>query len=316
MRRLRRDNEFERLLAALEPVEPRTQGLDAILLQGPGSGRRVYAVERGGELLGAVALARRCLDRWGAHAVVLHADAAPLLAARIDRSPAREVTGFEEDIAPLEPHLRRLRETWALPVIRADWPIPEDMAQTIVAELPVDPRTRIATLADLDGLIELYEQYELDDIPTRFQLRRSLRRAMTAGLPMVVLEIDGRIVGAGRMLSETRRYVFWGDQTLLPEYRGRGLTRAFSGMTVRLLLQRQRGYLATVAPSNPTRGRRLKERSAQLRGAVGVDRSAMLTAYLKTPVRFRGHGRLRHALYRVGGSRRRRTPVRYRDPRR
>ena len=225
------------------------------------------------------------------------------------------MTGFEEDIAPLEPHLRRLRETWVLPVVRADWPFPEGLAQTLAAELPVDPRTRIATLADLDSLVELYEQYELDDIPTRFQLRGSLRRAMTAGLPVVVLEIDGRIVGAQRMLSKTRRYVLWGDQTLLPEYRERGLARAFSGMTGQILLQYQRGHLATIAPSNPTRGRRLKERSPQLRGAIGVDHS-MLTAYLKTPVLFRGQGRLRHALYRVGGSRRRRTPVRYRDPRR
>jgi hypothetical protein len=309
LRMVRSRSDFDRLLGILEPLEPRATLLAALLLSGPGSGRRVYVVERDGDVLAVAGLGRRCLDRWGAFCVTLDDAAAPIVARRIDRSPAREVIGFEQDLVPLVPHLGRAREVWGAPVVRSDWPYPD-----VHLGPPVDPRVRIAAADDIGALTELYAGYELDDIPTRFQLRRSLRRSLAASLPTVVLEVDGRLVGGVRMLCETRRYSYWGDQTVLPEYRGRGLSYAFAGLVSRTMIERERGYLSQIAPSNPSDRRAFVVE--HFRGSVDPNAATTLTVRLRTPVRFRGQGRFRHLAARLGGSRPRRVATQYRDPRR
>jgi hypothetical protein len=262
-------------------------------------------------VLGVVAMYRQCLDVWGAFAVVLDHDAAPLLADRIDRSPARDVVGYEQDLVPLLPHTRRLRETWEAPSFRVSWPIPAS-----VMDGTIDPRSRCATPADLEQLVALYEHYELDDIPTRFQLRRSLRRALRDGLPIVVVEVEGHLVAAMRVMWESCRYMYLSDETVLPEYRGRGYSRIFSGLLSQISVQNQRGFLGQSAATNPVEWSHKLKRRPELEAAVDPDARTVLTMCLRTPVLFRGQGRLRHAFYRVAGRRQRRPEMQYRERRR
>src|SRR5690242_9615691 len=109
LRRLRSPAECEAVLAATEPLEPRTTIVDAALLLGPTRHRRLSVVDEEDRILGVAVIERLAVDHWKAWVTLLDAVAAPLLARVIDRSQARSVGGPIEDVEPLVGHMRRAR---------------------------------------------------------------------------------------------------------------------------------------------------------------------------------------------------------------
>jgi hypothetical protein len=171
------------------------------LLLGPSRGRRIYVAESDGDVKGVAVVSRRYAHRWGAYTLLLDERAAEPLARVVDRSPARDVNGFSGDVAPLQPYIGRARR---LDVVK--WRASDGQAQLRSDVAAVDPRSRLATRADVRQLVELYSDYPLNDAPTMFQLRRMLRRSIAQALPIPIVEVDGRIVAALRMGSRGCRF--------------------------------------------------------------------------------------------------------------
>lgn len=284
------------MLAFTAPLEPRTQGIDARLLLGPSRGRRIYVAESGTEVAGVAVVYRRYVDRWGAYTLLLDESAAEPLARIVDRSPAREVAGAEGDVAPLQQYMARARKLDVLV-----WTAAEGGLLVGPQFSDVDPRSRLATRADVDGLAELYAELPFIDAPTMFQLRRMLRRSIDQGLPIPILEVDGEIVAAARMESRGCRYARWTDVVVHPQHRGRGYARALAGCTEEA---RRRSGLGTIGEAGPKID---IDRARATLAASGskVDWSRRLEVLqLRTQQRFRGQGRLLRALFALGGPRR------------
>jgi len=81
---------------------------------------------------------------------------------------------------------------------------------------------RRATLADVPGLVDLYERYEFDGYPTRRHVRRALEERIRQSA-VWVLELDGRPVAARRIDASSADVVLLGGLTVDPAYRGRDL---------------------------------------------------------------------------------------------
>ncbi len=152
---------------------------------------RAVVVEGGSHIVAAALVTRRCPDRWHATVVLDEPDAAPVVAAAIDDSPAWSVVGATAHVAPLLAHLRR--RPLAVGTVQFHGTSPPTTQRS-----DLDPRVRLATATDLEPLVQLYSTFEQQDIPTRPRLRRFLRAAIDA-VPIMVADVDGRVVGAMRL---------------------------------------------------------------------------------------------------------------------
>ena len=245
------------------------------------------AEDDGGAVAGLVVLSRVCLDRWSALPVVLDGAAARPLAAWVDRSAAWEVVGGTSDVAPLVAHLRRRAgATIEMPLVGASTPV--DPLE------PVDRRTRLATVGDLDALVSLYARYELDLVPTRRRLRTFLADALTHR-PVVVAEAGGQIVGAARCDGRSRRFAFWSGLTVAPEHRGERLSWAIAMRAMEVSAAAGLAVQAAIFPSNPWRV------ADKATGREEYSEHAWLEVPLRPPLRFRGQARLRRLTERLEG---------------
>jgi hypothetical protein len=299
IRRVRHRAECERLLGITEPLEPRTQAIDARLLLGPSRSRRIYVAEQGEEVIGMAVVYRRHLDRWGAYTLLLHDVAAKALARVVDRSPARDVAGVAGDVSPLHPFVRRARKRvdQVFNHFLPDLPFRPEFAEP-------DPRTRLATPADVRGLAKLYAEYPFIDAPTMVQLRRMFRRSFDQGLPIVVLEADGEILAAERMESRGCRYARWTDLVVHPEHRRRGYFAAMAPLVGSVVIESGLGLVGEQAPSFQPHG--VVDKVMQPAFEFNAS-ERFVVLHLRTPRRFPGQGRLRLALYSLGGRRMRRS---------
>lgn len=209
------------------PMEPAaTRCVAEVRRYGLTPTNRAVVVEDEGRVVAALVINRRCRGRWNALPVLAEPDpdVAALVAAEVDRSPAGSVVGGGAHVTPLLAQLRRPARATTVPFHGSNIPPPD-------VDGVRDDRMRLATMDDLDALVTLYTDFEQQDIPTKPRLRRFLAAALR-DLPVVVAEIDGRIVGALRCDWLTDDYAFWWAQTVRPEYRGLGLGNAllFSAM--------------------------------------------------------------------------------------
>jgi hypothetical protein len=250
--------------------------------------------EHDGEVCGIAVVYRRYLDRWGAYTLLLDAAAAEPLARIVDRSRAGEIGGVESDVTPLKPHLTRARDLTVL-----DWIV--NAKYDVLPEFEeVDPRSRLATRSDVPQLAELYAGWPFIDAPTMFQLRRMLRRSIDAGLPQMIVEVDGCIVAALRIESRGCRYARWTDLVVHPDHRGRGYYLALVGLMAVAFRDLGVGVVGEAAPAM-----NIDRASAGLTSPEFSGRASEGYAILrlKHSRRFPGEGRLYKALYRFGGRR-------------
>jgi N-acetylglutamate synthase-like GNAT family acetyltransferase len=283
-----------RLVAELAEYEPRTTALVADLTASRMAPWRVrcWAVRDGGRLAGVAAVSRWTFDEW--HGAVYVADAAvaaPALAAVLDRSAARTVTGWACDVRPIAGRAHRVVALYHVPCVVLPPPV------TLVGE--PDDSTRLATLADLEGLTALYEGYELFPVPTRWQLRRLLRRMLVDGL-VIVAEREGSFVGAGVIAARTTHWGVLDAVTVLPEHRRSGVAWAIAARAQALGNAMGIGGIFMLAATNP----------------MPLDHLAadetLATAAFVARRRFPGQGRLRQ-LYARMGRRRVRRGTQYRE---
>ena len=233
------------MLAFAEPLEPATTRLvGEVLRYGTSARNQLLVVDGDSGVAGAAVITQRCRGRWHATAAVTEPHAAAPLAAAIDTSRAWSLTGMSEHVALLVPSLRRTIGVGAAP-FHASAIAVEQLAEP-------DPRIRPATPADLAPLVDLYSRFEQQDIPTRPRLRAFLRDALDA-LPVLVAEVDGRLVGAVRCDWAARHHDFWWAQTVEPEQRGTGLGNSLLFAAMAHSGERQRKVCGIMGPSNPIR---------------------------------------------------------------
>jgi hypothetical protein len=233
------------VLAIAERHEPGTTRMAGELLRwGLDRHNQAWVVDGPSGVAGALVVTRRCAGRWHATVAVEDPDAGPALAAAVDRSRAWRLVGLAEHVSPVLPRLRRTVRVDSMPFHGSDVPV-DGLEEW-------DPRVREATPADLDALVALYADFEQQDIPTMRRLRRFLRSALDT-LPILVGEVDGRVVGAIRCDWSTHRYDFWWAHTVLPEHRG---TRLGNGLLFAALVHsgdQGRSICGTVGSANPIR---------------------------------------------------------------
>ncbi|CAN0437350.1 unnamed protein product, partial [Phaeothamnion confervicola] len=167
--------------------------------------------------VGVVCFSRPCIDMWMGSAHLIEPSAAEELARVVDRGWTWTVHGPRRSMELLRPHLRRFRNVVTMPWIVLETPI------ELVDH--VDPRGRVASVADLPALVELYGQYELPVAYTRWQARRVLKRNLEHGI-VIVCEIDGTMAAALCLSNSTGRYRAVSRLTVLPQHRRLGLSWA------------------------------------------------------------------------------------------
>jgi N-acetylglutamate synthase-like GNAT family acetyltransferase len=294
-RRVRRDGE---LVALLERHEPRSsQALGEILDRGVRSRTcRAWIVEDGERRpAAAVIVVRPTFDRWYAMVLLLDQRAAAEASALVDRSPAWSVNGAAPDIAPLIPLLQRRRFVDVRPWVVTAYPVE-------VTDAPNDT-TRLATRADLDGLVELYSSFEFVGGLTAWQLRVMLRHVLDRHY-VIVVESPGEeagFAGALAITTRTRRYGVLDLLTVVPGHRGAGWSWALVAHAQSIGNALGIAGIAALAGSNPM----------DLEDHLGDDR--YVAVELVPRRRFRGQGRLR-ALYGRWQPLRPRAPVWFREP--
>ena len=305
---MRRVEDAAELIGVLDAKDPATfRILGDLEERGIGREVRGWLAEDGaGRPAGALTVAQLCRGRWYASVMLFDEAAAPALAEVVTAGPAWEVSGAPDHVRPLMPHLTRLHSVTAAP-----WGVIEDLALAMPEELMPEPdsRCRRATPADLPALVDLYSSYELEPIPTRRRLRAYLERSL-AHRPVLVGEVDGKVVAAYRVDFMTSVYAYWSALTVLPAHRRQhlasGLT-ALSGYVTRDELHR--GTISTTAASNAMQLRTPNERSEawdELGREHGWDRGTWVKVRLGPPRRFPGHHSLRRASEIAEGSVRRR----------
>lgn len=281
------------VLAIAEPLLPDTVQVVADL-RGAGVARRVrpYVLHRGDRALGAVVLGERCRGRWYASPVLLDADAAPAMAKFIDGSRAWDVGGASPHVEPLVPHITR--------TVRRQ-PIRETFYAAEIPSVvyPVDPRCRMAQPGELDALVDLYGEYEFSRFPTRRRQIAFLRRQL-ANLPVLVAEIDGVLAAGYLCLYRAPNWDMWGDLTVRPDYRRRGLGTALGVAGVVVSQDAGQRMCGVQAGSNPMPS---DERIRAFEEADGVhtDIHVWTQQALQAPRLFPGHRRLRRAVERLEG---------------
>jgi GNAT superfamily N-acetyltransferase len=246
--RITRLSDPREVLAVSEPLEPKTVLVSSAAI-GAAFPNRAWMVRDGdGNDAACVVCERVCRGRWVAFPLLLDVRAAPVAASIVESAGARSMEGPTEYVEPLLPHLRRPPHT----VVR----IPASAGEkTLPAGVfPIDPRVRLAQPSDLEGLVDLYKEYELNSIPTVPRLREFLRRSLRRG-PIGILEEDGKIVAAMRADARSNRYLYWSAQTVRPEYRGQRLGAALYGFLTAIQTDSGLGWTVTTAPTNNTRPR-------------------------------------------------------------
>ncbi|MGN6695044.1 MAG: GNAT family N-acetyltransferase [Aquihabitans sp.] len=192
-------------------------------------GRRwVLTVEdRVGRLQGAVVLHRLGPAQWEALPLVVDDAVVAVLARIVDRSPASIVLGVGRHVALLIPHLTRARTVGSSAFYGS-----EDM--TVEAPTSFDPRTRVATLADVPALADLFATYPLSRPPDRASWIRTLREMITDSF-VVVADVDGEIVGALTTIA-SEDWVLVTDGVTREDHRGEGLGWAMGERLLALIL--------------------------------------------------------------------------------
>ena len=276
-----RVREIDRASEAIEQLEGHEPAsslmLAPILENGLTRGVRCWTVDSSdGQPAGLLVIGRYVLGSWFCRPLVLEPSAAPLIAALADRSPAHSIHGPAEHVAPLLPHLERGSERVSEPFLR----LPEGAYDR---ERAADPRVRVAELADLGPLLDLYERYELESIPP---IRRwMLLQTMVRRRMILVAEEDARIVGAYRLLAWTRRWAWWDDVTVLPEARGRGIAWALVHRGARETARTDRRWMSATHPDSVL----------AFPPEMNAETSDWMIAALPVRLRFRGEARLRRA---------------------
>jgi hypothetical protein len=267
----------------LTRYEPRsTQALGEILDRGlPSRTCRAWTVggsAPAGEPAAVVVEARATFDRWHAMVLLLEPSAAAAAAQLVDRGRSWTVHGAATDIGPLVPLLGRRRAVHVRPWVVTS--VPND-----VTTAP-DDGTRIATLADLEALVELYSGFEFAGTLTRWQLRPMLRHVLDHHYILVVDDPrqPGQLCAALAITTRARRYGVIDLLTVVPDQRRSGWSWALIARAQEIGNGLGQAGVAALADSNPL----------DLDEHLGDDHYVAVD--LAPPRRFRGHGRLR-ALY-------------------
>jgi N-acetylglutamate synthase-like GNAT family acetyltransferase len=265
----------------LEPAEPATTRALSEHLNRPSRrwGRSWIITTADGTPAGAVILSRLCFDQWAGWVYLRDAGAAAVAGDVVQHSPAGVVSGAEADIRLLATHVPRARD-----IGLRRWAYVEHPIEILG---PPDAHTRVATVADLDALVELYAEYEFSGPPTRWQLRDYLRRVVH-GHFVVVYEEGGRLIGAMAVDGRTRRFMNLNELTVRPDHRRRGVAWSILARAQAIANGLGVGVTWMMAPSNPINHERLRwpdEASCGLR--------------LAPTRRFPGEGRLRRLYQRV-----------------
>jgi N-acetylglutamate synthase-like GNAT family acetyltransferase len=266
----------------LESDEPRTSPLICGLLQYPERrNRRAWTVlDRSGATAAVLVMVRQCFDYWTAHVYLADPSAAPAVAGLLDRSPAIAVMGAADDVRPLAELVTR-----AYDVTVSRWAVVPHPVEGILG--PPTDRTRVATMADLPALVDLYASYEYVQVPTRWQLRGYLLRLLRRHL-VIVCEVDASIVGATAFDGQTNSFVVINDMTVLPDYREAGIGWELTKHAQAIAVERGVGASLVLASSNPMS-------SSDERVEWSSDR--YYTLPMRRARRFKGQTRLRR-LYR------------------
>ena len=277
-------------------------------LEERGIGRDVrgwLAEDAEGKPAGVLTVAELCRGRWYASVMLFDEVAAPALAEVLMHSPAWEVSGSTEHVQPLVPHLTRLHS-----VTSAPWSIVPELDVEVPPELlpDRDPRCRLATVDDLDVLVDVYSTYELEAVPTRRRLRAYLERTL-AHRPVLVSEVDGMVVAAYRVEFMTSRYAYWSGLTVLPSHRRQHLASGITWDAFYVTRDLGRGLVTTTAASNPMQLRpqtELRQQQRQVAADHGWTMGEWVKVRLGPPQRFPGHHYLRRAMEIAEGPVRRR----------
>jgi hypothetical protein len=253
----------------------------------------VYVAEdSAGDLAGLLLLDNYCLDRWVAHPLIEDAAAARVLAPIIDDSSSWGIEGMGRHVSAFEGLVTRAVGAPAsrlFVLVHYEFfrqPGAAKFADDMLG--PLDSRTRLAGHRDLSALVELYDGFEIQRIPTRRRLRAYLGRVLDR-LPVIVAERDGKIVAATRGEAQSAYTMLWDDATVLPEYRGQKLNLAMIRRALDIAASMQLNSAGTMQPSNPTRI------PTEVPGPTGgPDRlTGMLQRLAMPPERFHGQYRLR-----------------------
>lgn len=252
---------------------------------------RVWISKQGQALAGALLVKRISPGRWFASVLIVEPTAAAGLARLIDRSPATQLVAWSEDADPILPFLRRAGRVTLNPggVI----------APGIISPPEPDPRCRLATADDLSEVVDVYRGYELEAIASLRQVRSSLEPLVLAGRAVVV-EADNRIVGCIRADAVSPSYVFWGSQTVLPGFRGQGLSWALIEWAWAEAARSGRGLIWEQASSNPMPLADIVTRDLE---PGRYELGSWAEVRLRPRIEFRGHRRLRRLLRRINGRR-------------
>jgi len=219
------------VVAAAAADEPRST-LVAAGLRSSGRWFVVSIEDRGGAVLAAVVLHRIGPAQWEALPLLADARAVPVLARIIDWSPASMVTGVGPHVAPLIERLTRVKSVGSSAFFGS-----RDMN----VEVPesYDERTRIATVADIPALADLFFEYPLARPPDRASWYRTLRQMITDSF-IVVADLDGEVVGA-LTTTASDDWVLVTDGVTRQDHRGEGLGWAMGERLLGLILVN--GYL-------------------------------------------------------------------------
>ena len=276
-----RARDREALVAYLERHEPwSSPALAYVLMDGLRWNRcRGWLVHGAdGDVVGAVVAYSPCLGRWQVYSAMDDDDAAPVIGELVDRSPAVHYAGAAAHVVPVLPHIPRLHSARLATFVVAPYPPP--------AKGVLDDRTRFAVPGDLDGIVAVFETFGIGIERTKWQLRSALKRTLSH-LPVVVLEIDRRIVGALAFNGITSNYLVADQVVIHPDARGIGGAWLLVARASEVFDRYELPACGVRYATNPMS---VDDYEAHDDGWV--------YAGMYEPRRFRGHARLRELLYR------------------
>ena len=233
-----------------------------------------------GTVVGAVVVYSPCLARWQVYSAMDDDGAAEAIAAVVQRCPAVHYAGAAEHIVPVLPHIARLHSARTATFVSSSFPPPPPPNDT-----PLDERTRFAVPGDLDGIVAVFETFGIGIERTKWQLRSAIKRTLSR-LPVVVFELDGRIVGAFAFTGITRHWIVADQVVVHPDARGRGVSWRLSVRAMQVNLERGLPLCGIRYPTNPMTIDRYE---------VAADGWVYAGMYEQS--RFRGHARLRELLF-------------------
>lgn len=206
---------------------------------------------------------------------------AAAMAACIDRSSAVAVDGSARDVGPLLEHLERPYEAHRFR--RMVVPASDEYEWA-----PPDPATRMATVLDLDALVELFEDYEIVFGRTPRDRRRQLADSIRRLRVIVATGTGGDVVAAMVALGVTPGYIVWSHGRVHPDARGTGRSWALVSRAAAIYRATGLGAISTLSDSNPMT---LPE------GVGTIDEQLSLN--LSLPDRFPGEREVRRSLWRA-----------------